>query len=426
MDKRLLFALAVLLPASPAQAAPPTSGPIELTAPAGAVFATDGADLARLVADGPSEIWLSPITYRTKLEIKRPLAIHGLRGAAVEGPGQGTVVRIESDGVVIDNVIVRGSGRNFVGEDAAIRAKGSKNVVRNVRAEGNLFGIAFEACHECLLEGSFVRGPSVDESMRGDGIKLWEAHDSIVRRNHVEHVRDVVVWYSRRVVCEDNDVRDSRYGTHFMYAHDGVARRSTLRDNIVGIFVMYSSRLHVEDNVLGGAHGAAGIGLGFKESDGVVVTGNTIVGNTTGVYLDRTPRDPREPVRFSGNILGVNDLALRVHGVAKGITFSANTFRHNSDLVEVDGGNDARALEFTGNYFSEYAGYDLDGDGFGDVAFSHGRLSTAVLQDHPAVRFFHGTVALQLVDVIAKAFPLIENKPLLVDPRPAMKGTHHD
>src|SRR5205085_3930696 len=114
-----------------------------------------------------------------------------------------------------------------------------------------------------------------------------------------------------------------------MYAHDSVARNSTLRDNIVGIFVMYSARLHVENNVIAGAYGAAGVGVGFKESDGVVVTGNSIVGNTTGLYLDRTPRDPREPVRFEHNTFGVNDLALRVHGAAKGVTFSANTFRHN-------------------------------------------------------------------------------------------------
>lgn len=425
MDKRLLtLALAALMPASVASAAPNERGPIELVAPADAVFAKDSAELARLIESGPAEIWLRAETYRTTLTIKRTVAIRGLRGATLEGPGHGTVVRIEADGVAIENVVIRGSGRNFVGEDAAIRAKGEKVVVRNIRSEGNLFGVAFEACKACLLEGSFVTGPDVHESMRGDGIKLWEAHDSIVRRNHVEHVRDVVVWYSRNVVCEDNLVRDSRYGTHFMYAHDGVARRSTLRDNIVGVFVMYSSRLHVEDNVLAGAHGAAGIGLGFKESDGVVVTGNQIVGNTTGIYLDRTPRDPREPVTLSRNTIGVNDLALRVHGAsAKGITFTTNTFRHNGDLIEVDGGNDARIIQFVGNHYSEYAGYDLDGDGFGDVAFTHGRLSTAVVQDNPAVRFLHGTVAMQLVDVVAKAFPLLEKKPLLVDPKPMMKGS---
>jgi len=424
VDKRvLLLALAALLPPSVASAAPLTAGPIELAAPPGAVFAEDGEALVRLVAEGgPSEIWLRARTYHAALHIKRPVAIRGLLGATIEGPSAGSVVRIDAEGVTIDNVIVRGAGTAFVGEDGAIKVTGKNNVVRNVRVEDTLFGVTFEACHSCLLEGSFVRGPNVHESLRGDGIKLWESHDSIVRRNHVERVRDVVVWYSRHVLCEDNSVTNSRYGTHFMYAHDGIARRSTLRDNIVGVFVMYSSRLHVEGNILAGAHGAAGVGIGFKESDGVVVTGNTIVGNTNAVYLDWTPRDPKQRVTISNNVIGVNTLALRIHGSAKGIDFNDNSFRHNGDLIEVDGGNDARGIDFVGNYYSDYAGYDLDGDGYGDVAFTHGRLSTAVVQDNPSVRFLHGTVALQLVDVIAKAFPLLEKKPLLVDPKPRMKS----
>lgn len=423
MARRALLALVVAAFPANATATPIEAGPIALSAPADAVFASDGPDLARLLESGPREIWLRAETYRTQLVIKRAVAIHGLAGATIEGPGRGSVIVVDSDDVTIDNVVVRGSGRNFVGEDAAIRAKGARNVVRNVRAENNLFGVAFEACHHCVLEGSFVRGPDLHESMRGDGIKLWEAHDSIVRRNHVERVRDMVVWYSRRVVCEDNLVQNSRYGTHFMYAHDGVARRSVLRNNIVGVFVMYSSRLRVEENTIAGAYGAAGVGVGFKESDGVAVWGNKIVGNTTGLYLDRTPRDPREPVRLTANHLAINNVALRIHGAATGLTFTGNTFRHNSELIEVDGGANALSIQFTGNHYTEYAGYDLDGDGFGDVAFTYGRLSTAVVQDQPAVRFLHGTVALQLVDVIAKAFPLLERKPVLIDPRPAMKGS---
>jgi nitrous oxidase accessory protein len=424
MDTRVgILALAALLPAGAARAHEGgiAQGPIAVQAPEGATFAADGAELARLVESGPHDIWLRPQAYRTHLVIKRPLAIHGLLGASIESAA-GTVVRIEADDVTIDNVAIRSAGNNFVTEDAAIKAKGERNTVRRVRVEDTLFGIAFEGCHSCLIEDSFVRGAAVHESLRGDGIKLWESHDSIVRRNRVDRVRDVVVWYSRRVVCEDNVVENSRYGTHFMYAHDGVARRSQLRNNVVGVFVMYSSRLHLEGNVVAGAHGAAGMGIGFKESDGVVVTGNHVLGNTLGVYLDRTPRDPRERVTFAHNVIGVNDLALRVHGAAKGIGFEKNSFRHNGDLVEVDGGNDATALEFVGNHWSEYAGYDLDGDGYGDVPFTHGRLSTAVVQDNAAVRFFHGTVALELVDVVAKAFPLLEKKPVLVDPKPAMRG----
>ncbi len=396
-------------------------GPIDAAAPAGATIARDEAELARLVEAGPDEIWLEPKVYRTTLTIARKLSLRGVKGSVIDGAGKGSVVRITADGVTLENVVVRGSGTSHVGEDGAVKAKGKDVVVRHVAVEGSLFGVSFEQCERCVLEDSRIVGPDLPASMRGDGVKLWEAHDSIVRRNHVERVRDVVVWYSRRVRCEDNVVTASRYGTHFMYAHDGVARSSRLTDNVVGIFVMYSARLHVEGNVLAGAHGAAGVGIGFKESDGVVVEANSILGNTAGIYLDRTPRSPEQPVRFARNIVAVNDLALRIHGPEKGIAFTRNDFRSNGALVEVDGGVDALGIDVSENHWSDYDGYDLDGDGFGDVAFVPKRLSSSLAEAHPAVRFLHGTVAMGMVDAIERAFPLFAAKPILVDTKPAMR-----
>src|SRR5262249_27576443 len=62
--------------------------------PAGAVVATSFDELARLTADpaGPRDIWLDARTYRGDLAVKRPLAIHGVRGAVLEGSGRETVV----------------------------------------------------------------------------------------------------------------------------------------------------------------------------------------------------------------------------------------------------------------------------------------------------------------------------------------------
>lgn len=419
-----VFAAAALLLSIDAQGAAvagDASGLVDVTPGPGAVIARDEAELERLVEGGPAEIWLAARTYRTHLNIRRQVSIRGVRGAVLDGSRTQSVVRIAADGVVLENVTIRGSGRRNVGEDAGIRAEGTAVVVRNVVVEDSLFGVVFERCQRCTLERSIVRGADdMLASLRGDGVKLWESHDSVVRDNRVEHVRDMVVWYSRRVVCERNEVIDSRYGTHFMYAHDSVARDSRLLRNTVGIFVMYSSRLHLERDVLMGARGAAGMGIGFKESDGVVVVGNTVVGNTTGIYLDRSPRDPRDKVTFDDNIVATNDVAIRIHGAASGSSFRRNDFRANASVVEIDGGGDALGLEFEGNYWSEYDGYDLNGDGRGDVPHEVKRLSSELLSDEPSVRFLRGTLALQLVDAIARAFPLMGAKPLIVDPLPAL------
>jgi nitrous oxidase accessory protein len=400
-----------------------TYGPRDQAPPLGATIAHDEAELARLVGDpaGPRDVWLDARTYRTSLVVKRPVAIHGRRGARLTGPGQGTVVSLEADDALLEDVAIDGAGPRHTTEDAAVRAKGNRIVVRRVLADRTLFGISLEQCRACVVEGSLVRGADVVEAMRGDGIKLWEAHDSIVRRNRVDAARDVVVWYSRKVLLSENVVTGCRYGTHFMYAHDSHVERSRMEGDVVGIFVMYSARLSASDNVITGAHGAAGIGIGFKESDAVRLDRNVLAGNTTGVYLDRTPRAVAETVHFDGNVFGANDVAMRFHSSGEGAIFRGNTFKENRALVEVEGGGDALGMKFERNYWSDYDGYDLDGDGFGDLRFEHRQLSSELEQTRPAIAFFRGTLAIGMVDAVSRAFPLLSSRMLLVDERPAMK-----
>ena len=400
-----------------------SGGTVTQRAPAGAPVASNAAELRSMLeaADGPAEIWLGPGTHTGQFTIRRSLALHGETGAILDGAGYGTVLTIEAASVLVDNLVIRHSGRRNTAEDAGIRAKGSGIRIRNVRVQDALFGITLGPCPRCVVERCHVHGDGPQAELKGDGIKLWESNDAVVRDSLVEGVRDVVVWYSRRVLLEGNTVRNSRYGSHFMYAHDSIVRHSRIVDNVVGIFVMYSSRLHVENNVLAGARGAAGVGLGFKESDGVQVSGNWFVANTTGTYLDETPSSPLQPVHFVDNLFALNDVALRLHGVGNGLSFTQNEFRDNALLADVEGGSDAMSVEFMHNQYSDYAGYDLNADGTGDVAYQLKRLSGAMLDAHPTLAFFEGTAASGLLDVIARAAPVFSSRLLLVDPQPSMR-----
>jgi nitrous oxidase accessory protein len=423
----VIAAAAVRAPAAPTPAAraaraPSAVGPRALARPANAVEAADDSDLARLIddADGPREIWLRARVYHGDLEIHRPLALRGTVGATLQGNGSATVVTIAADDVVLDNLAIVGSGRRHTHEDSAVKARGERVRLSHLALDGNLFGANLQMCHACAVDHVVVRGADATAALRGDSIKLWESNDSIVADCLVERGRDIVVWYSRRVRLQRNVVRGNRYGTHFMYSHDSIVEDSDLRDNVVGIFVMYSARMRVERNVLAGARGAAGVGIGFKDCDGAEVRDNWIVANNTGVYLDRTPRSPSEPVLFSGNLFALDDAALRLHSSAQGVRFVDNDFRENVAIAAVEGGGNALGMSFTGNFWSDYAGYDLDGDGSGDVAFAPKQITSAMEDAHPALRFFDGTTALAMVEVVARAVPVLSPRPLLVDGSPRM------
>lgn len=405
----------------PLATASSAAGPVAQSIPPGATVARDAAELAALLADaqGPREIWLRG-RYEGDFVITRPVSLRGERGAELAGTGRGTVLRIVADGASVDNLLITHSGQRHTAEDAGIQAKGRGIRIQRVLVRDTLFGIALGPCPGCVLEHAKVQGPQDDRLLKGDGIKLWESDDAVVRHCEVEHVRDLVVWYSRRVQLEGNSVRHSRYGSHFMYAHDAVVRNSRIEDNVVGIFVMYSSRLRLENNVLAGARGAAGVGIGFKESDAIQAQGNWIVANTTGVYLDETPRSEAVLVRFTGNHFALNDVALRFHGVREPLHFLGNAFAHNTTLADVEGGGDALAAKLEGNYFSDYAGFDLDHNGTGDVAYQVKRLSGDLVAAHPALAFFYGTAAMSLLEAVASVVPVFASRLLIEDKQPRM------
>lgn len=395
-------------------------GPRARVAERGAALARSFAELQAMIDDpnGPSAIELGARTYAGDLVIRRPVAVRGTNGTVIEGSGRGTVVTVTANDVVLEGLVVRSSGRRHTTEDAGMKLTGERIAVRDVRVEETLFGISLQACKHCLVERAHVLGWGDDAELRGDGVKLWESNDSIVRGCRVERSRDLVVWYTKRATLEDNVVTAGRYGAHFMYAHDSVVRRSRFEGDVVGVFVMYSMRLRVEDNILAGARGAAGVGLGFKDSDGVQARRNWLVANTTGTYLDNTPRTPDDPVVFEENLFALNDVAVRFHGSEKGLAFRGNDFHQNATLIEVDGRGDALAADVRGNRYSDYEGYDLDGDGRGDVAYEVKALSSELTESQPALKLFAGTAAMGVFDAVARAVPVLSSKKLLVDPAP--------
>jgi nitrous oxidase accessory protein len=409
--------------AGPAPAHVVIAGPHERVAPATAITAQTTDELRALVADarGPAQIWLAPGTYGS-IDVKRPVAIVGTRDVVLDGAHSGTVITIESNDVTIENVAVRASGRRHTAEDAGIKAKGDRIRVIDVRVEDTLFGVAFEMCHFCTIERVHVRGPGDLTELRGDGIKLWESNDTVVRSSLIEDSRDVVVWYTRRALLEDVVVRGGRYGTHLMYAHDSTVRRSRYERDVVGVFIMYSTHITLEDDIMAGARGAAGVGVGFKDSDGIEVHGTSVIANTTGAYIDNTPRTADAPLVFEDSLLALNDVALDLHTNGAGIRFHGNDFRDNAELVRVDGGGDALAAEFERNHFSDYQGYDLDGNGEGDVPYEVKQLSRELTDAKPQLRLFQGTLALGTIDAVARAVPVLAAKKLLVDPRPRMEA----
>jgi len=372
-----------------------------------------------------AEIVLDPGAYGPVV-IRHPVVIDGQGAAVLDGGGQGTVVLIESDGVTLKNLTIRNSGRLHNQVDAGLRIKGNFNVVRDVRIENSLFGMDLTQANNNVLRRNYISSKDMPLEMRGDSVRIWYSNDNIFEQNHIEHSRDFVVWYSSGNQIRDNRIQHGRYGIHFMYAHHNAVERNEISDCVVGVFLMYANDITVRGNQILRAWGAAGMGVGFKETSSAVVEDNVILGNAVGIYLDPSPWDPDTTNEFHRNQVAYNGIGVQFHTEWQGNNFSDNNFLSNFTQVSVRGRGTALKEGWHGNYWDDYAGFDRDGDGIGDAPYEVYTYADRLWMDVPSASFFRGGFALAALDFVERLAPFTEPQLLLREERPFEAPVIHD
>lgn len=355
------------------------------------------------------------------LIVDRSVVVRGEPGAVLDGAGAGSVLVIGAPDVSVEDLEVRGGGRLSQDDDAGVVVAADRVRLERLTVEEVYLGIDFRMASQGTVRDCRILGSAAAPfGRRGDAIRLWESNHNEVRGNQIRDVRDLVVWYSSGNQLVDNDVMGSRYATHLMHSDNNTVEGNHFRDNVVGVFVMYSRGVRLLRNEVVGSLGPAGVGLGFKESDEVEVRDNDLVRNTTGIFLDTTPHQLGGSALFQGNLVAANEVGLRLHGPQYGGEIVDNAFQANGAAAAVDGGVDAGKYHILHNQWSDYAGYDLDGDGFGDLPYEARSLAETLVSRDTALRFFAGSAALSLVDLFAEAFPMFRPRPILVDAAPAL------
>jgi nitrous oxidase accessory protein len=370
-----------------------------------------------------ASIRLPPGVYAGPAVISKPLTLDGDGKVIIDAGGKGTVLTVKADRVTLRGLTLRGSGDSHDALDGALMAEGNELLIEGNLIEDVLFGISLHKSTDSIVRGNRIRSRPVDSADRGDGLRLWYSTGNRIEDNDIAQIRDITVTNSPRNRFTGNTIRDSRRAFNFLFSHRSLVDRNHLEKNSTGIIALNSDGLIIRNNRVVHAMDASGAGIALKETSAALVENNEIVHCAHGIMAD-SPMDPLNRIVFIGNLVAHNITGIYFYGARGGHIAIGNIFRSNLWPVTIIGDGDPLNDTWWGNYWDDYQGFDLDGDGFGDRPYELLAYVDRIWMETPAARFFRNSPVLELLDFLERLAPFSSPALILRDPAPRMNPGH--
>lgn len=362
---------------------------------------------------------LQPGLHRGNLMIRKPLTLRGVQRPTLSGGMHADTIRIESPDVTVEDLIVRDSGDRLLAQNAGVYvAPGShRAVVRHCDLVDNLFGLWIEKADGVLVEGNVIVGKrDYPSAQRGNGVQLYNTDGARIIGNDISFVRDALyVDVSHHAVFRGNRLHHSRYGTHYMNSYHNLWEENDTFFNRGGLALMEVRDQVVRNNR---AWGNTDHGIMLRTIQDSVIENNVVAGNGRGFFIYDV-----EYVKLLGNLVAGNEVGVHLSAGSTHNQVEGNDFIDNREQVRYVGARDETWGAADGNYWSNYLGWDRDGDGHGDVRYEANDIVDRLVWRYPAARLLLASPAVHALRVVAQQFPLMR-APSVVDPKPRMVPVH--
>ncbi|MCP5072313.1 MAG: nitrous oxide reductase family maturation protein NosD [Rhodobacteraceae bacterium] len=362
------------------------------------------ADTLNRAADGDRLI-LRPGTYNENITLTRPVGLIGDGHVTIDGGGQGSVITVMAHDVTVRGLTITGSGSSHQDIDAGVKLTKSarRPVVKNNVLLGNLYGVDIHGARDALVVGNRIEGRR-DHRMndRGNGVYVWNAPGAVVDRNSIRWGRDgIFVNSSKRNTFTNNEFRDLRFAVHYMYANDSEVSGNYSVGNHLGYAVMFSQRLKVTDNI---SIDDRDHGVLLNYATDAEITGNYVLrGKNKCAFFYNSHKNLVRGNRFEGCKIGIHFTAGSERNQITGNAFVGN----RTQVKYVSTKWEEWSSGGRGNYWSDFAAYDVNGDGVADTAYRPNDSIDRVLWTQPSVKLLLGSPAVQLVRWSQAAFPAL-------------------
>ncbi|MCF6311205.1 MAG: nitrous oxide reductase family maturation protein NosD [Verrucomicrobiales bacterium] len=367
------------------------------------------------------EIILGNGIFTGNFRITKSIRITG-KGGILDGGGQGTVLTLDAPNIAVTEIQVRNSGSDLSGPDCGIylspAATGSR--VSSNLIELCAFGIWVHECRSVTIEDNQVMGSKTGHtSNRGNGIQLFDSTEVTARDNTIRNGRDgIYISATENSLIEGNHIEGARYGIHYMYSYSNTVRGNICRNNGNGYALMESKHLIVENNL---AENNKGQGLQFRDAQYCTIRNNRLIGNAEGLFFYSSTNN-----KILDNLVKNNKVGVKIWAGSLRNQVEGNRFIGNSQQVfyvgttEIEWGSDKR-----GNYWSDYLGWDQDGDGIGDRPYRVNSFHARLLYRFPAAALLMNSPSLETLSLLERRLPVLRT-PTITDRKPLMNNTASD
>lgn len=359
--------------------------------------------------------------YAENLRVDKPLTLRGVDRPTVSGGLHGDTIRVTAPDVTLDGLIVTDSGDDLTAQNAGIYIQlGADRVtIRNCDIAYSLFGLWIEGVEDAYVSGTLITGKrDYPSAQRGNGIQLYNTTGARIERNHISFTRDgIYVDVSHHAIFRGNRIHDARYGTHYMNSYYNLWEDNDVYHNRGGLALMETRNQVVRNNR---AWGNSDHGIMLRTLQDSVIENNIVAGNQRGFFI----YDAEYNV-LRGNLIIDNSVGVHLWAGSINNAVDNNDFINNRQQIRYVAARDQQWGARGGNYWSNYLGWDRDGDGLGDVPYAASDLVDRLLARLPAVKLLLNSPALQTLRLAAQQFPLLR-APSVVDPTPRMRPAHAD
>ncbi len=386
------------------------------------------------LAENGSHLVLEPGLYLGNYAINKTLQLSGKAGAILDGQGQGHTLEIKAKNVILHDLSIQNWGHNLTTLDAGIfvHKLAEHTQIYDNYLVGDGSGIWVDSAANIQIIANKIKGnETIRSSDRGNGIHLSHVSGALIQGNEVWHTRDgIYIETSNGNKLEANYLHDLRYGIHYMFSYHNVITENHTQNTRTGYAFMQSKFLTITHNR---SENDVNYGILLNFITQSTIENNVVVGvqnmRNSQMIHSKAGYQPEGKALFiynslfnhiRRNVLADSDIGIHLTAGSENNGFSENAFINNNKQVKyVANRTQDWSVSQLGNYWSDYLGWDMDGDGKGDVAYEPNDGVDRLLWKYPTAKLLFNSPAIEILRWVQRQFPVLKS-PGIIDSYPLM------